>query len=94
MWLCTKKTYDLDALLLSVVLQLIERLALPVKDWDATYQQSLYGLNQKRRFIRGKHEFEGIIRSVSSEGKLVLETETGEQFFEVKELKFMNIANQ
>ena len=94
MRLCTKKTYDLDALLLSVVPQLIERLTLPGKDWDAAYQQSLYGLNQKRRFIRGKHEFEGIIRSVSSEGKLVLETETGEQFFEVKELKFMNIANQ
>ena len=92
--LCTKKTYDLDALLLSVVPQLIERLTLPGKDWDATYQQSLYGLNQKRRFIRDKHEFEGIIRSVSSEGKLVLETETGEQLFEVKELQFMNIANQ
>ena len=94
MRLCTKKTYDLDALLLSVVPQLIERLTLPGKDWDAAYQQSLYGLNQKRRFIRGKHEFEAIIRSVSTEGKLVLETETGEQFFEVKELKFMNIANQ
>ena len=45
----------------------------------------------RSRFLE---EFEGIIRSVSSEGKLVLETETGEQFFEVKELKFMNIANQ
>ena len=94
MRLCTKKTYDLDALLLSLAPQLIERLTIPGKDWDSIYQQSLYGLNQKRRFKRGKHEFEGIIRSVSSEGKLVLETETGDQLFEAKELKFMNIANQ
>ena len=94
MRLCTKKTYDLDALLLSVVPKLIEGLTLPGKDWDHVYQQSLYGLNENRRFVSGKHEFEGIIRSVTPEGKLVLETEIGEQLFEVKELQFVHIADQ
>jgi BirA family biotin operon repressor/biotin-[acetyl-CoA-carboxylase] ligase len=94
MRLCTEKIFDLETLLLSLVPRLIEGLTHPRKDWDAAYQQSLYGLNQNRRFVRGKHEFDGVIRSVSSEGKLVLETETGEQLFEVKELQFMHIADQ
>ena len=94
MRLCTAKTYDLNALLLSVVPKLIDGLTLPKKDWDVAYHQFLYGLNQNRRFVSGKHEFEGIIRSVSPEGKLVLETETGEQLFDVKELQFMHIADQ
>ena len=94
MRLCTKKTYDLDALLLSVVPKLIEGLTLPGKDWGHAYQQSLYGLNENRQFVSGKHEFEGIIRSVTPEGKLVLETEIGEQLFEVKELQFVHIADQ
>ena len=94
MRLCTAKAYDPNTLLLSLVPKLIEGLTLPGKDWDHAYQQSLYGLNQNRRFVSGKHEFEGIIRSVSPEGKLVLETEIGEQLFEVKELQFVNIADQ
>ena len=93
MQLCTAKYYDLNTLLLSVVPKLIEGLTLSGKDWNAAYQQSLYGLNQNRRFVSGKHEFQGIIRSVSPEGKLVLETETGEQLFEVKELQFVHIAD-
>ena len=94
MQLCTAKYYDLNTLLLSVVPKLIEGLTLSGKDWNAAYQQSLYGLNQNRRFVSGKHEFEGIIRSVTPEGKLVLETEIGEQLFEVKELQFVHIADQ
>jgi BirA family biotin operon repressor/biotin-[acetyl-CoA-carboxylase] ligase len=94
MRLCKAKTYDLNTLLLSVVPKLIEGLTLTGKDWDHAYQQSLYGLNQNRRFVSGKHEFEGIIRSVSPEGKLVIETEIGEQLFEVKELQFVHIADQ
>ena len=94
MRLCTAKTYELDELLLSLVPKLIERLTYPSKDWDAAYHQSLYGLNQNRRFVSGKHEFRGIIRSVSPEGKLVLETEIGEQLFEVKELQFLHIGDQ
>ena len=94
MRLCTAKAYDLNTLLLSLVPKLIEGLTLRGKDWDHAYQQSLYGLNQNRRFVSGKHEFEGIIRSISPEGKLVLETEIGEQLFEVKELQFVHIADQ
>ena len=93
MRLCTAKTYELNTLLLSVVPKLIEGLTLPEKDWDTAYHQSLYGLNQTRWFVSGKHEFQGIIRSVSPEGKLVLETETGEQLFELKELQFVHVAD-
>ena len=93
MRLCTAKTYDLNTLLMSVVPKIIEGLTLPGKDWDDAYQQSLYGLNQKRRFVSGKHEFEGVIRSVSLEGKLIIETEIGEKLFDVKELQFVHIAD-
>ena len=71
-----------------------EGLTNPGKDWDTAYHQFLYGLNQNRRFMNGKHEFYGIIRSVTPDGKLVLETETGEQLFEVKELQFVHIVDQ
>ena len=91
MRLITAKTYNLNTLLLSVVPKLIEGLTLLRKDWDDAYQQYLYGLNQNRRFVSGKYEFEGIIRSVSPGGKLVLETEIGEQLFEIKELQFVHI---
>ena len=94
MRLCTTKTYDLNALLLSIVPKLIKVLTIATKDWDAAYYQFLYGLNQKRDFVSGKHKFEGIIKSVTKEGKLVIETETGEQLFTVKELQFFDISNQ
>ena len=93
MRLRTTKSYDLNTLLFSFLPKLLERLTHPGKDWDTAYHQSLYGLNQNRRFISGKHEFYGIIRSVTPDGKLVLETETGEQLFEVKELQFVHIAD-
>ena len=94
MRLCTEKKYDLNTLLLSVVPKLIEALTHTSKDWNTVYNQYLYGLNQNRRFMSGKNEFQGIIRSVTSGGKLALETETGEQLFEVKELQFMHIVDQ
>ena len=93
MRLCTAKSYDLNTLLLSFLPKLIEGLTHPGKDWDTAYHQSLYGLNQNRRFISGKYEFHGIIRSVTPDGKLVLETETGEQLFKVKELQFVHIGD-
>ena len=93
MRLLKAKTYDLDTLLFSVAPKLIEGLTFSGKDWDAAYEQSLYGLNKNRRFVSGKHEFQGIIRSVSKDGKLVLETEIGKKLFEVKELQFVNIVD-
>ena len=94
MRLLTAKTYDLDALLLPLLHKLIEGLTPPWIDCDAAYQQSLYGMGQNRRFLSGKQEFEAIIRSVTIDGKLVLETESGEQLFAVKELEFVHIADQ
>ena len=93
MRLRTAKSYDLNTLLLSFLPKLLEGLTHPGKDWDTAYHQSLYGLNQNRRFISGKYEFYGIIRSVTPDGKLVLETETGDQMFEVKELQFVHIGD-
>ena len=93
MRLRTAKSYDLNTLLLSFLPKLIEGLTNPGKDWDTAYHQSLYGLNQNRKFMSGKYEFYGIIRSVTPDGKLVLETKTGEQLFEVKELQFVHIAD-
>ena len=93
MRLCTAKSYDLNTLILSLLPKLIEGLTHTGKDWDTAYHQSLYGLNQNRRFMSGKYEFYGIIRSVTPDGKLVLETETGEQLFEVKELQFVHISD-
>jgi BirA family biotin operon repressor/biotin-[acetyl-CoA-carboxylase] ligase len=94
MRLQTEKIYDLEALLLPLLTKLLERLTFPWKDCNTAYQKSLYGLGQSKLFVSGKQEFEGIIRSVNSDGKLVLETKTGEQLFEVKELQFVHVADQ
>ena len=92
MRLCTTMTYDLDTLLLSLVPKLIDELTLPRKNCKTSYLQFLYGLNQKRLYKSGENQFEGIIRSVTDEGKLLVETETGKQLFDIKELQFVHIA--
>ena len=94
MRLQTEKIYDLEALLFPLLTKLLERLTLPWKDCNTAYQKSLYGLGQSKLFVSNKQEFQGVIRSVTSDGKLVLETKTGEQLFEVKELQFVHVADQ
>ncbi len=54
------------------------------------YLDRLYGLNQQRQFKAGGEVFEGIIKSVRNNGLLVLDTNTGEQEFSLKEIEFIN----
>ena len=94
MQLLTGTNYDIDTLLLSLTTKLIECLTPPTKNCNDDYHKYLYGLGQSRFFLKDKKTFEGIIQSVNSEGKLVLETTAGEQVFDVKELQFVHVADQ
>ncbi|MGB0773329.1 MAG: biotin--[acetyl-CoA-carboxylase] ligase [Flavobacteriaceae bacterium] len=94
MQLLTGTNYDIDTLLLSLTTKLIECLTPPIKNCNDDYHKYLYGLGQSRLFLKDKKTFEGIIQSVNSEGKLVLETTAGEQVFDVKELQFVHVADQ
>ena len=94
MQLLTGTNYDIDTLLLSLTTKLIECLTHPIKNCNDDYHKYLYGLGQSRFFLKDNKTFEGIIQSVNSEGKLVLETTAGEQVFDVKELQFVHVADQ
>ena len=94
MQLLTGKSYDIDALLFSLTTRLIECLTPPLKYCNDDYHKYLYGLGQSRLFLKDNKTFEGIIQSVNSEGKLVLETTAGMQVFDVKELQFVHVADQ
>ena len=94
MQLLTGKSYDIDALLFSLTTRLIEFFTPPLRDCNDDYHKYLYGLGQSRLFLKDNKTFEGIIQSVNSEGKLVLETTAGMQVFDVKELQFVHVADQ
>ena len=94
MKLLTGKSYDIDALLFSLTTRLIEFLTPPIKNCNDDYHKYLYGLGQSRLFLKENKTFEGVIKFVNSEGKLVLETTAGAQAFDVKELQFVHIADQ
>ena len=94
MQLLTGKSYDIDALLFSLTTRLIECLTPPLKYFNDDYHKYLYGLGQSRLFLKDNKTFEGIIQSVNSEGKLVLETTAGMQVFDVKGLQFVHVADQ
>ena len=94
MQLLTSKSYDIDALLFSLTTRLIECFKPPLKNCNDDYHKYLYGLGQSRLFLKDNKTFEGIIQSVNSEGKLVLETTAGMQVFDVKELQFVHVADQ
>ena len=94
MQLLTGKSYDIDALLFSLTTRLIECLTPPLKYCNDDYHKYLYGLGQSRLFLKDNKTFEGIIQSVNSEGKLVLETTAGMQVFDVKGLQFVHVSDQ
>lgn len=94
MQLLTGKSYDIDALLFSLTTRLIEFFTPPLRDCNDDYHKYLYGLGQSRLFLKDNKTFEGIIQSVNSEGKLVLETTAGMQVFDVKGLQFVHVADQ
>ena len=66
----------------------------PLKKCNDDYHKYLYGLGQSRLFLKDNKTFEGIIQSVSSEGKIVLATTAGVQVFDIKELQFVHITDQ
>ena len=94
MQLLTGTIYDIDALLFSLTTKLIECLTLPLKKCNDDYHKYLYGLGQSRLFLKDNETFEGIIQSVSSEGKIFLATTAGVQVFDIKDLQFVHITDQ
>jgi len=44
--------------------------------------------------LKDNETFEGIIQSVSSEGKIFLATTAGVQVFDIKDLQFVHITDQ
>jgi len=58
----------------------------------AEYERSLYRLGERSHFVRATNgvEFDGIIRGVTEEGRLRVETGAGEANYDLKEIKFAN----
>nr|WP_183554181.1 biotin--[acetyl-CoA-carboxylase] ligase [Mucilaginibacter sp. AK015] len=54
------------------------------------YLSRLYWLNERRKFKSNGHVFEGSIKNVKDNGLLVIEKETGEQTYNLKEIEFLN----
>jgi len=54
----------------------------------AQYRAQLYKLNEKVRLKKGARSFEGIVRNVTEDGRLVVETAT-EESFEVGEIEWL-----
>ncbi|WP_292941647.1 MULTISPECIES: biotin--[acetyl-CoA-carboxylase] ligase [unclassified Mucilaginibacter] len=55
-----------------------------------TYESRLYGLNQKRWFKSNGEIFEGMVSGVKEEGLLIVEQELGTQYYQLKEIEFLN----
>lgn len=53
------------------------------------YLQSLLGMNQVQKFISNEKEFEGVIKTVSDLGELVIETNGVDRSFSLKEIRFI-----
>lgn len=55
-----------------------------------TYVSRLYGLNQKKWFRSNSETFEGMISGVRDEGLLIVETDSGTNYYQLKEIEFLN----
>ena len=90
------RSFDLDVVA-GRLFECLERRYLQLKSGQqaaikAAYEQSLFRLGTPAVFIR-THDgssFEGIIRGVTETGRLRVQTETGEEFFDLKEIRFGN----
>ena len=88
------QTFDLDAVA-ERLFECLERRYLQLKSGQqaaikAAYEQSLFRLGTPAVFIRTNDgsTFEGAIRGVTETGHLRVQTETGEAFFDLKEIRF------
>lgn len=89
------KNFDLDEVA-ELLFECLERRYLQLKSgqWatiKAEYEQSLFRLGEPLQFVRPADgsEFSGIIQGVTEAGRLRIETDFGEETFEVKEVKFV-----
>jgi len=89
------KNFDLDELA-ERLFECLERRYLQLKSGQraaikAEYEQSLFRHGQPSKFIRTSNgsEFTGTIRGVTEAGRLCVETDFGEETFEMKEVRFV-----
>ncbi|HMQ07687.1 MAG TPA: biotin--[acetyl-CoA-carboxylase] ligase [Saprospiraceae bacterium] len=53
------------------------------------YKDSLFGLEKKHRFISKENEWEAVIKGVQDNGKLILSTPSGVEYFSHHEIKLL-----
>lgn len=89
------KKFDLDEVA-GRLFECLERRYLQLKSGHravikAEYEQSLFRIGLSSNFIRtnDNSQFKGIIQGVTEAGRLRVETESGEETFEVKEIRFV-----
>jgi BirA family biotin operon repressor/biotin-[acetyl-CoA-carboxylase] ligase len=89
------KNFDLDEVA-ERLFECLERRYLQLKSGQqaaikAEYEQSLFRLDEPSQFVRSADgsEFSGIIQGVTEAGRLRVETDFGEEAFEVKEVRFV-----
>ena len=63
--------------------------ALRLNDLYERYINNLLFFNQERVYDANGEAFTGTIKAVSAEGKLIMETSTGQKVFAFKEVEFM-----
>jgi BirA family biotin operon repressor/biotin-[acetyl-CoA-carboxylase] ligase len=91
--LITQNQFDLNEEL-NLLLEKIEKRYLQLRsgkqnDLKVEYLQNLLGMNQPRKFISNQQEFEGVIKTVSDLGELVIEVNGAERLFSLKEISFV-----
>lgn len=88
------RDYDLKALLSDlcggIEAAYLELKAGKVDELRNEYAQCLYGLNEKRQFKSNNYIFAAKVIGVTQNGLLVLQNETEELTFDLKEIEFLN----
>jgi BirA family transcriptional regulator, biotin operon repressor / biotin---[acetyl-CoA-carboxylase] ligase len=88
------RDYDLKALLSDLCRGIeaayLELKAGKVDELRNEYAQCLYGLNEKRQFKSNNYIFAAKVTGVTQNGLLVLQNETEELTFDLKEIEFLN----
>lgn len=89
-----QRDYDLK-IILAEICNCIEAYYLQIKaakfvQIRELYLHRLYRLNQERWFKSNGEKFKGVIKNVTNEGLLVVDQDTGEQQYNLKEIEFLN----
>jgi BirA family biotin operon repressor/biotin-[acetyl-CoA-carboxylase] ligase len=91
--LVSSKQFDLNQEL-NLLLEKLEKRYLQLRagkqsELKAEYLQNLLGMNQPQKFLSNEQELEGVIKTVSESGELIVETEGREKAFSLKEISFL-----